>query len=102
MHIESKYYMPSEKILYVIDVHDSSFLFFVEYRCIICFSFYFQALEMLSDGRRSVPIIFLVTDGTVEDEKETCDMINKRIRGESIFPRIYTLGIGITSLFYYI
>lgn len=63
-------------------------------------SFYFQALEMLSNGRRSVPIIFLVTDGTVENERETCDMINNKIRGESIFPRIYTLGIGITSLFY--
>jgi len=64
-------------------------------------SFYFQALDMLSDGRKSVPIIFLVTDGTVEDEREICDMINNRIRGESIFPRIYTLGIGIPSLFYY-
>lgn len=57
---------------------------------------------MLSDARRSVPIIFLVTDGTVEDERQTCDMIKNGIRGESIFPRIYTLGIGIISLFLYI
>ncbi|XP_058757521.1 uncharacterized protein LOC131630796 isoform X2 [Vicia villosa] len=53
-----------------------------------------MAIEMLSDARRSVPIIFLVTDGTVEDERQTCDVIKNGIKGESIFPRIYTLGIG--------
>ncbi|XP_058723184.1 uncharacterized protein LOC131594994 isoform X2 [Vicia villosa] len=53
-----------------------------------------MAIEMLSDARRPVPIIFLFTDGTVEDERQTCDVIKNGIKGESIFPRIYTLGIG--------
>ncbi|XP_045788870.1 inter-alpha-trypsin inhibitor heavy chain H3-like [Trifolium pratense] len=53
-----------------------------------------MAIEMLSNARSSVPIIFLVTDGTVEDERQTCDMIKNRITGESMFPRIYTFGIG--------
>lgn len=53
------------------------------------------AMEMLSDAQSSVPIIFLVTDGTVEDEREICDMIkNHTSNGESIAPRIYTFGIG--------
>ncbi|KAJ1439938.1 von Willebrand factor, type A [Sesbania bispinosa] len=53
------------------------------------------AIEMLSGARSSIPIIFLVTDGTVEDERQICDMIkNHMINGESISPRIYTLGIG--------
>ncbi|KAK7328766.1 hypothetical protein VNO77_22885 [Canavalia gladiata] len=53
------------------------------------------AIEMLSHARSSVPIIFLVTDGTVEDEKQICDMIKNHVTsGESISPRLYTLGIG--------
>jgi uncharacterized protein YegL len=63
----------------------------------IYIAFSFQAIEMLSNVRRSVPIIFLVTDGTVEDERQTCDMIKNKITGESIFPRLYTFGIGIIS-----
>jgi hypothetical protein len=39
---------------------------------------------------------FLVTDGSVENERQICDMIkNHMINGESISPRIYTLGIGM-------
>ena len=56
-----------------------------------------MAIEMLSNARRSIPIVFLVTDGTVEEERQTCDMIKNQtisVKGESIFPRIYTLGIG--------
>ncbi|KAH1232304.1 Inter-alpha-trypsin inhibitor heavy chain H1 [Glycine max] len=53
------------------------------------------AIEMLSDAQSSVPIIFLVTDGTVEDERQICDMMkNHMTNGESISPRIYTFGIG--------
>jgi uncharacterized protein YegL len=66
----------------------------------IYIAFSFQAIEMLSNVRRSVPIIFLVTDGTVEDERQTCDMLKNKITGESIFPRIYTFGIGIVSHMY--
>ncbi|KAI4335191.1 hypothetical protein L6164_013861 [Bauhinia variegata] len=53
------------------------------------------AIEMLSGARGSVPIIFLVTDGTVEDERQICDMVKKHmINGESICPRIYAFGSG--------
>ncbi|XP_027338364.1 von Willebrand factor A domain-containing protein DDB_G0286969-like [Abrus precatorius] len=53
------------------------------------------AIKMLSDSRNSVPIIFLVTDGTVEDERQICEAMKKHmINGESISPRLYTLGIG--------
>ncbi|KAL2960622.1 hypothetical protein AAZX31_17G046900 [Glycine max] len=53
------------------------------------------AIEMLSNIQSSVPIIFLVTDGTVEDERQICAMVkNRMINGESICPRIYTFGIG--------
>ncbi|KAG4990764.1 hypothetical protein JHK87_024221 [Glycine soja] len=54
------------------------------------------AIEMLSDAQSSVPIIFLVTDGTVEDERQICDMMkNHMTNGESISPRIYTFGIDL-------
>ncbi|XP_027901760.1 uncharacterized protein LOC114162163 isoform X2 [Vigna unguiculata] len=54
-----------------------------------------KAIEMLSDAQSSVPIIFLVTDGTVEDEREICDVIKNHVtNGESMSPRIYTVGIG--------
>ncbi|KHN07890.1 von Willebrand factor A domain-containing protein [Glycine soja] len=53
------------------------------------------AIEMLSNIQSSVPIVFLVTDGTVEDERQICAMVkNRMINGESICPRIYTFGIG--------
>ena len=54
---------------------------------------------MLSGTQSSVPIIFLVSDGTVKDERQICDMVkNHMINGESISPRIYTFGIGAVLL----
>ncbi|OIW18758.1 hypothetical protein TanjilG_13510 [Lupinus angustifolius] len=62
-----------------------------------------KALEMLSSARSSVPIIFLVTDGTVEDEKQICTLVkNHMINGESICPRIYTFGIGAFCNHYFL
>ncbi|KAH1209525.1 hypothetical protein GmHk_15G044034 [Glycine max] len=55
-----------------------------------------QAIRMLSDAQSSVPIIFLVKDGIVEDERQICDMIkNHMTNAESISPRIYTFGIDL-------
>jgi len=57
---------------------------------------------MLSDAQSSVPIIFLVTDGTVEDERQICDVIKNHVtNGKSMSPRIYTFGIGMISSFQY-
>ncbi|XP_021901963.1 inter-alpha-trypsin inhibitor heavy chain H3 isoform X2 [Carica papaya] len=54
-----------------------------------------KAVEMLSNTRGSVPMIFLVTDGAVEDERHICDVMKSRLtNGGSICPRIYTFGIG--------
>ena len=54
-----------------------------------------QAIEMLSNTRDSIPIIFLVTDGAVEDERHICDVMKKRLTDAgSIAPRICTFGIG--------
>ncbi|XP_022749985.1 inter alpha-trypsin inhibitor, heavy chain 4-like isoform X2 [Durio zibethinus] len=53
-----------------------------------------KAAEMLSNTRGSIPIIFLVTDGAVEDEKNICDWMKKRLtNGGSLCPRIHTFGI---------
>ncbi|PON66009.1 von Willebrand factor, type A [Parasponia andersonii] len=54
-----------------------------------------KALEMLTNARGSTPIIFLVTDGAVEDERRICDVMNNHIAEMgSKCPRIYTFGIG--------
>ncbi|KAL2327289.1 hypothetical protein Fmac_020716 [Flemingia macrophylla] len=57
-----------------------------------------MAIEMLSDAQSSVPIIFLATDGTVEDERQICDMMKSHMSNEeSICPRIYTFGIDLVE-----
>jgi len=67
----------------------------MQFICLFIYALSFQAIEMLSNAQNSVPIIFLVTDGTVEDERQICAMVkNRMINGESICPRIYTFGIG--------
>ncbi|KAA8534761.1 hypothetical protein F0562_029797 [Nyssa sinensis] len=54
-----------------------------------------QAIEMLSNTRDSIPIIFLITDGAVEDERHICDFMKSHLTNQgSICPRIYTFGIG--------
>lgn len=58
---------------------------------------FLQAIEMLSGGTHdSVPLIFLVTDGSVEDERHICDVVRSHLTDQkSICPRICTFGIGI-------
>ncbi|KAE7998425.1 hypothetical protein FH972_002970 [Carpinus fangiana] len=54
-----------------------------------------MAIDMLSRVHGSIPIIFLVTDGAVKDERHICDaMKNCLTDGRPICPRIYTFGIG--------
>lgn len=54
-----------------------------------------QALEILSNTHNSIPMIFLVTDGAVEDERQICDYVKSQLTNRgSICPRIYTFGIG--------
>lgn len=50
---------------------------------------------MVSNTHGSFPVIFLITDGAVEDERHICDLMESHLTGkESICPRIYTFGIG--------
>ncbi|KGN66313.1 inter-alpha-trypsin inhibitor heavy chain H4 [Cucumis sativus] len=64
-----------------------------------------KATEMLNDGGNgdSVPIIFLVTDGAVHNERHICDVMQKnRTKKQSIHPRIYTFGIGTFCNHYFL
>ncbi|XVE97879.1 hypothetical protein REPUB_Repub03eG0056800 [Reevesia pubescens] len=54
-----------------------------------------RAAELLLNTRGSIPMIFLVTDGSVEDERNICDWMKKHLKnGGSLCPRIHTFGIG--------
>ncbi|KAJ0537213.1 putative von Willebrand factor, type A, von Willebrand factor A-like domain superfamily [Helianthus annuus] len=54
-----------------------------------------QALEMVGKTGESIPFIFLITDGSVEDEKDICNMTKDHLmEGETDCPRICTFGIG--------
>ncbi|TYK10015.1 von Willebrand factor A domain-containing protein [Cucumis melo var. makuwa] len=64
-----------------------------------------KATEMLNDGGNggSVPIIFLVTDGAVHNERHICDVMRKnQTEKQSIHPRIYTFGIGTFCNHYFL
>lgn len=54
-----------------------------------------QAIEMLLNDGDSIPLVFLITDGSVEDEREICEALRGQLmkRGLSA-PRISTFGIG--------
>ncbi|KAG6414287.1 hypothetical protein SASPL_127005 [Salvia splendens] len=54
-----------------------------------------QAIKILLDNSDSIPIIFLITDGAVEDEINICGTVRNQLTNyKNISPRIYTLGIG--------
>ncbi|KAH6790062.1 inter-alpha-trypsin inhibitor heavy chain-like protein [Perilla frutescens var. frutescens] len=54
-----------------------------------------QAINMFSKDDGSLPIVFLITDGAVEDEKDICDAMRGRLaKGGLNTPRICTFGIG--------
>lgn len=55
----------------------------------------FQAIEMVAEIGDSIPFIFLITDGAVENEKDICDVMKSCLaNGEPNCPRICTFGIG--------
>ncbi|CAI0419188.1 unnamed protein product [Linum tenue] len=57
-----------------------------------------QAMKLLAETSNSIPLIFLVTDGTVEDERDICNFVKASLASAatetSISPRICTFGIG--------
>ncbi|XP_026447078.1 inter-alpha-trypsin inhibitor heavy chain H4-like isoform X2 [Papaver somniferum] len=64
-----------------------------------------QAMEMLSNvfDSDSIPHIFLITDGSVENEKHICELIRNQVTTKgSRFPRISTFGIGTHCNHYFL
>lgn len=62
-----------------------------------------QAMEMFSYTQQHIPMIFLVTDGAVEDERHICDVLKSRLmQNQMICPRLYTFGIGLFCNHYFL
>jgi hypothetical protein len=52
-------------------------------------------MALLSNPHDALPQIYLVTDGSVDDERNICDTVkNQLISSGSNSPRISTLGLG--------
>ncbi|XP_062087837.1 uncharacterized protein LOC133794562 isoform X2 [Humulus lupulus] len=61
-----------------------------------------QALKLLAESD-SIPFIFLITDGSVEDEREICSIVKGYVtNGDSVCPRICTFGIGLYCNHYFL
>ncbi|EXC32302.1 von Willebrand factor A domain-containing protein [Morus notabilis] len=61
-----------------------------------------QAIKLLAKTTNSIPFIFLVTDGSVEDEREICSVVKRYLaNAEYISPRICTFGIAQIGKGYY-
>ncbi|KAK4343341.1 hypothetical protein RND71_036435 [Anisodus tanguticus] len=62
-----------------------------------------QAVGMLSNAGESMPIIFLVTDGAVEDERQICEFMKSHLtQNRTMCPRLYTFGIGLFCNHYFL
>ncbi|GMI73017.1 hypothetical protein like AT1G19110 [Hibiscus trionum] len=62
-----------------------------------------QAMKLLSDTSDSIPLIFLITDGSVEDEREICNSMKGYLTSKrSVSPRICTFGIGLYCNHYFL
>ncbi|KAJ4755351.1 inter-alpha-trypsin inhibitor heavy chain-like protein [Rhynchospora pubera] len=62
-----------------------------------------EVMESLANTKGSIPHIFLITDGSVEDERATCANIRTQITNtKSISPRISTFGIGLFCNHYFL
>ncbi|CAH1432069.1 unnamed protein product [Lactuca virosa] len=55
-----------------------------------------QAIEMFSGKSKSVPMVFFITDGSVENERQICEVLKKQLQNKEseLAPRINTFGIG--------
>ncbi|CAH9118576.1 unnamed protein product [Cuscuta europaea] len=62
-----------------------------------------QAIKVVSKCSHSIPIIFIITDGAVEDEREICEVIRDNLtKVGSNSPRICTFGIGYYCNHYFL
>ncbi|KAF3620418.1 putative ATP-dependent DNA helicase Q-like 3-like [Capsicum annuum] len=62
-----------------------------------------QAMEMFSCAQQQIPIVFLITDGAVEDERHIYDVLKSHLmQNQMISPRLYTFGIGLFCNHYFL
>ncbi|PON43600.1 Nucleoside diphosphate kinase [Parasponia andersonii] len=62
-----------------------------------------QAIKLLAKTSDSIPFIFLITDGSVEDEREICSFVKSYLTNvETVCPRICTFGIGLYCNHYFL
>ncbi|KAJ4717760.1 putative Inter-alpha-trypsin inhibitor heavy chain-related [Melia azedarach] len=62
-----------------------------------------QAMKFLADSSEPIPLMFLITDGAVKDEREVCNEVKNYLGStRSISPRIYTFGIGLHCNHYFL
>ncbi|XP_021828452.1 inter alpha-trypsin inhibitor, heavy chain 4 [Prunus avium] len=62
-----------------------------------------QAMQLLAKTSDSIPFIFLITDGAVEDEREICTIMKGYLTSAgSVCPRISTFGIGLYCNHYFL
>ncbi|KAJ6805451.1 inter alpha-trypsin inhibitor, heavy chain 4-like [Iris pallida] len=62
-----------------------------------------EAMELLSNTRDSLPHIFLITDGSVEDERDICFSIRTQVESRGFMaPRISSFGIGTYCNHYFL
>ncbi|XP_022953610.1 uncharacterized protein LOC111456095 isoform X1 [Cucurbita moschata] len=62
-----------------------------------------QAIKMLAETGNSIPLIFLITDGSVNNEREICNLVKASLKsGKAITPRLCTFGIGTYCNHYFL
>ncbi|KAI9102876.1 hypothetical protein K1719_023315 [Acacia pycnantha] len=63
-----------------------------------------QAVKLFQKNTDSIPLIFLVTDGAVENEREVCNFVKSYVtsRQSICTPRICTFGIGLYCNHYFL
>lgn len=62
-----------------------------------------QAIEMLSKDGDSIPLVFLITDGSVGGEREICEALRGRLMKRGLnAPRISTFGVGLYCNHYFL
>lgn len=57
---------------------------------------------MFTGSSKSIPMVFFVTDGAVENERQICEVMQKKLQNKEseLCPRINTFGIGNVLVFY--
>ncbi|KAA0059388.1 von Willebrand factor A domain-containing protein 5A isoform X2 [Cucumis melo var. makuwa] len=62
-----------------------------------------QAIKMLAETGNSIPLIFLITDGSVDNEREICNIVKASLKSRNtISPRLCTFGIGTFCNHYFL